>query len=120
MNFQRYEDEAIKTAEFKLEDPLLYCLMGMAGEAGETLEKAKKIARKNATYEISAFIHANFDCSEDCHRNKILTEMGDVLWYLSQAARLMGSSLSEVAKMNIDKLASRAKRNVIVGEGDNR
>lgn len=34
--------------------------------------------------------------------------------------RLLGSTLDEVAKMNIEKLRDRAMRNVIIGEGDNR
>ena len=40
-------------------------------------------------------------------------------WIRKGYARL-GVSLEDVAQMNIQKLASRKKRGVIVGEGDNR
>src|SRR4051812_22412151 len=103
--FSQYQENADATAQFALEDPLLYCIMGAAGEGGETLEKAKKAARKAGTYDISPYL------SEGSARLNLLKELGDQLWYLSQAARLLGSSLEEVAVLNNLKLADRDDRN---------
>jgi NTP pyrophosphatase (non-canonical NTP hydrolase) len=47
-------------------------------------------------------------------------ELGDVLWYVAQLASELGFSLDEIAQANLDKLASRAARNVIAGSGDHR
>ena len=47
-------------------------------------------------------------------------ELGDVLWFVAHFADRFGWSLDEVAQLNLDKLADRAKRNVIIGDGDNR
>jgi NTP pyrophosphatase (non-canonical NTP hydrolase) len=53
-------------------------------------------------------------------KEEIKKELGDVLWYLSQIATELGLSLSDVAKLNIEKLQSRLERNKISGSGDNR
>jgi NTP pyrophosphatase (non-canonical NTP hydrolase) len=47
-------------------------------------------------------------------------ELGDVLWYVAQLASELGLDLDRVAQANLDKLASRAARNVIAGSGDDR
>jgi NTP pyrophosphatase (non-canonical NTP hydrolase) len=47
-------------------------------------------------------------------------ELGDVLWYVAQLASELGLDLEGVAQANLDKLASRAARNVIAGSGDDR
>ena len=47
-------------------------------------------------------------------------EAGDILWQLSGLCRVMGWDLEGVAQGNLDKLASRKKRSVIDGQGDNR
>jgi hypothetical protein len=43
-----------------------------------------------------------------------------VLWYVAQLATELGLELDQVAQANLDKLASRAARNVIAGSGDRR
>ena len=47
-------------------------------------------------------------------------ELGDILWQTAGFAYVMGWTLEEGAKGNLDKLASRKQRGVIDGEGDNR
>ena len=47
-------------------------------------------------------------------------ELGDVLWYVSQAAYELGYTLQDIAQENIFKLADRAQRKVLNGEGDER
>jgi len=53
-------------------------------------------------------------------KEEIKKELGDVLWYLAQISTELNLSLDEVAKFNIEKLASREKRNKLHGSGDNR
>jgi NTP pyrophosphatase (non-canonical NTP hydrolase) len=47
-------------------------------------------------------------------------EAGDILWQLSGLCQVMGWELEDVATGNLDKLASRQRRGVIDGNGDNR
>jgi len=47
-------------------------------------------------------------------------EAGDILWQLSGLCEVMGWKLDDIAMMNLQKLASRQRRGVIDGEGDNR
>jgi len=46
--------------------------------------------------------------------------LGDVLWYVSQLADELGFGLEAIAEANLEKLKSRAARNVISGSGDQR
>lgn len=102
---------AAKTAKFSKEDAdyqLMILGLGLAGEAGEAADKIKKLVdyEKGSTEEL---------------RSALVTELGDVLWYISQLAARFGSSLEEVAQKNIAKLADRAERGVVTkGAGDNR
>jgi NTP pyrophosphatase (non-canonical NTP hydrolase) len=80
-----------------------YVAMGLAGEAGEVANKAKKHIRDGVL---------DFD--------KVADELGDVLWYVSQMASELGYDLNTVAERIIDKLYSRLERGVVQGEGDKR
>jgi NTP pyrophosphatase (non-canonical NTP hydrolase) len=53
-------------------------------------------------------------------REALKLELGDVLWYVAQLSSELGFELSEIAEANLNKLASRAARNVIAGSGDHR
>lgn len=83
--------------------PIYHCL-GLAGEAGEFVDKVKK-AWRNQT---------------EIDRIAALRELGDVLWYITAIAKDLGSNLQEVAQLNVTKLADRKARGVIKSEGDNR
>jgi NTP pyrophosphatase (non-canonical NTP hydrolase) len=50
----------------------------------------------------------------------LMLELGDVLWYVAQLASELGFELDQIAEANLQKLASRAARNVIAGSGDHR
>jgi NTP pyrophosphatase (non-canonical NTP hydrolase) len=86
---------------------LAYCGLGL-WEAGEVGGKIKKVLRDDD------------GVLTDERRQDIEKEMGDVLWYMSQLANEMGSSLEQIALANIEKLADRRARGVIGGSGDNR
>lgn len=87
---------------------LLSQVFGLIGESGEVAEKFKKLIRDKR----------GVIAEED--RQKILKELGDVLWYVNSVAHLLGSSLDEVALKNLDKVLSRKARGVTTGSGDNR
>lgn len=108
MTLDDYQQDAMRTASYPIvpsDGPLpIYPAMGLAGEAGEFTDKVKKAWRNGTPLDVEA----------------ALRELGDVLWYVTAAARDLGSSLDEVAKMNIAKLADRAARGVIKSSGDDR
>jgi len=53
-------------------------------------------------------------------RDELVKELGDVLWYVATLARYLGTTLDDVASLNVAKLTDRQARNLIQGEGDNR
>lgn len=109
MDFDEYQTLATRTATFdgkQREHQLMYVALGIAGEAGEIAEKIKKIVRNDEGV-----------VSEE-KKESIKQEIGDVLWYLSQMARILDLRFSEAAKANLEKTADRAARNVIKSEGD--
>ncbi|HSX46956.1 MAG TPA: nucleoside triphosphate pyrophosphohydrolase family protein [Patescibacteria group bacterium] len=82
--------------------------MGVAGEAGEVVEKWKKIV---------AYKHGKVSPEDKAELKK---ELGDVVWYIAVMAHSLGLSLEEVMQLNVEKLKDRKKRDVIKGQGDNR
>ena len=53
-------------------------------------------------------------------RKEVISEAGDVLWNLANLLSDQGIDLDEVAKYNIEKLASRMARGVVKGDGGDR
>lgn len=88
-----YQVAAKATADPKLstEKALVEGLVGMNSEAGEALDIWKK-------YEFH---------KHDLDKKAIALELGDVLWYLTEAAVALGYSLEDIMKMNIEKLSKR-------------
>jgi NTP pyrophosphatase (non-canonical NTP hydrolase) len=110
MTFDEYQQQALKTAENNHE-PLMektIWAMGVAGEAGEVVEKWKKLVAYKGG-EVS---------EEDLA--ELSKELGDVVWYIAVLADRLGLSFEEVMQQNLQKLASRQQRGVIKGTGDNR
>lgn len=113
MDFDEYQAKTKKFDFFEatgdLREPgFLEKVLGLAGEAGETADKFKKILRdKNGVIS-----------EED--RAAVVKELGDVLWYVAAIARYLEVPLSEVAAGNIKKLEGRVQRGTMHGEGDER
>jgi NTP pyrophosphatase (non-canonical NTP hydrolase) len=108
MTMNDYQKEALKTAIFKEKDNITYPVLGITGEAGEVAEKVKKILRDQDGVMTKK------------NKEELAFELGDVLWYIAIFSHVLGYSLKEVARMNIDKLKNRKARGTIHGSGDNR
>lgn len=113
MKIEEYSNQAITTlaGDEGLEDitpTMLAQILGLFGESAEIAEKFKKIIRDK-----------NGRLSEE-DKGEILKELGDVLWYVNSVSTLLGGSLEEVAKKNLEKLSSRKDRGMLKGSGDNR
>jgi NTP pyrophosphatase (non-canonical NTP hydrolase) len=103
-----YQRLSRRTAAYPREAWLAYPALGLAGEAGEVAEHAKKAIRDDGG-EIT-----------DARRSAMAKELGDVLWYVSQLASELGLELADVAQANLEKLLSRQQRGVLSGSGDER
>ena len=108
VSFERYQLESRKTAKHVQTDhAIVYPTLGLTNEAGEA-GKVKKIFRDKAG-RIS---------EED--RQALKSELGDVLWYLTQLCTELDLTLEEVASHNLEKVLSRQVRGTLSGDGDNR
>lgn len=110
MTFDEYQEKAMTTL-IRHPDPMMHktiLAMGVAGEAGEFLDKWKKII-------------AYFDGDlNDKVKSELGKEMADVVWYIATLSKELGLSFDEIMQQNLDKLASRKVRGTQLGEGDNR
>jgi NTP pyrophosphatase (non-canonical NTP hydrolase) len=108
-----YQSAARKTA---MGNSLDHFVHGLTEEAGEVAGVMKRFHRGDEKYRNPH----NRGRLSDFAKDKLLDEIGDVLWYIAMIADELETTLEDVAQRNIDKLADRAKRNVITGSGDNR
>ncbi len=74
MQLSDYQARSRVTAEYPREAWLAYPALGLAGEAGEVAEHAKKAIRDDG------------GTISDERRAAIAKELGDVLWYVAQIA----------------------------------
>ena len=109
MNFTEYQELAKSTAVYPIGYKKVYPALGLCGEACEVAEKIKKSIRDGIDYGY-----------EEEFKADLTKELGDVLWYVAALASDLDISLDDVAEKNVQKLASRKKRNKIGGSGDNR
>jgi NTP pyrophosphatase (non-canonical NTP hydrolase) len=108
VEFSDYQQQSRRTAEYPREAWLAYPALGLAGEAGEVAEHAKKAIRDDGG-----------TVTEE-RRAAMAKELGDVLWYVSQLASELGLELDAIAHGNLEKLLSRQRRGVLSGSGDER
>lgn len=98
-----------------------YMMLNLVGEVGELASKvAKAIRKREATTSNGHLRHPSTRSIDDELEEAMKLEAGDVLWQLAGLCSVMGWGLEEIARMNLDKLASRQQRGVIDGNGDNR
>ncbi len=107
IDFERYQRESRKTWSLVHTDhAIVYPTLGLVNEAGEVAGKIKKIFRDKD------------GVISEADRAALKSELGDVLWYLTQICTELDLSLKEVAAQNLTKLFDRLERGVIGGEGD--
>jgi NTP pyrophosphatase (non-canonical NTP hydrolase) len=108
VEFSEYQRLSRRTAEYPRAAWLTYPALGLAGEAGEVAEHAKKVIRDDD------------GVVSDERRGAMRKELGDVLWYVAQLASELGLELEDIAAANLEKLLSRQRRGVLSGSGDER
>ena len=93
MNVNEYQKEAMTLLNPALteKDVLMNALMGLCGESGEAIDLMKKHLYQG----------------HDLDREKLIKELGDIAWYLAEAATGLNIDLSEVLQRNLDKLHAR-------------
>lgn len=74
---------------------LKYMGLGLGGEVGEILNEIKKMERDDSNVLTPK------------RRTKIITEMGDTMWYFIGLCRQLNCSLEDIFKNNIEKLEKR-------------
>jgi NTP pyrophosphatase (non-canonical NTP hydrolase) len=72
-------------------DKLNLGALGLAGESGEVIDQIKK----------------HLFQGHEINQEKMLDELGDVLWYYMLILKAMGFTLQEVMGCNIEKLRRR-------------
>ena len=73
------------------QDVLLNAVMGLCGESGEAIDLVKKQRFQGHPLD----------------RDALIKELGDIAWYLAEAAHALNLSLDEVFQRNLDKLHKR-------------
>jgi NTP pyrophosphatase (non-canonical NTP hydrolase) len=93
MEINEYQKLAMRTSapHETLDSRLNNAILGLCGETGELANVWKK-----------SLYHGHTLRGED-----LVQEIGDILWYVAQAADAIGADLEEVAQRNIEKLRSR-------------
>ena len=98
--FDDYQEDSRAIARYPIgQDNMvlefLYTGLAMTNEAGEVAGEIKKMVR-NDRGELT-----------NERRQKLICELGDVLWYGARLCDLLGVGMSEVAKENIRKLSEK-------------
>ena len=93
MTFDEYDKAAARTAgpAQTQQEGLALCALGICGEGGEFADEVKK-----------HLFHTH-----PLHWDKLVEELGDVLWYVSRACSALGTTLEMVALGNVAKLKQR-------------
>lgn len=88
-----YQRAAVRTINPALDDDkrLLDAAAGLAEEAGEVLGHVRKHVMQGRTLD----------------RDALVKELGDALWCIAVASHAVGVSLSDVARINEEKLRAR-------------
>lgn len=125
MELNEYQKRAMSTCMPSCEN-FSYMMLNLVGEVGEFASKVAKMVRKGQV-EIDTMDDKTSDLFPMMSlpqwvylQDELKKEAGDILWQLSGLCHVMGWDLEDVARQNLQKLASRKERGVIDGDGDNR
>lgn len=117
LTLNEYQRKAMTTCMESC-DNHAYMLLGFVGEVGELFSKlAKAIRKEKISINYNDF---NFQSLTDQEKHDLMSELADCQWFIAGIAFSMGLDLQDIGESNLAKLADRAKRGVIDGNGDNR
>ena len=93
MTINEYQELAMTTLNPVLDkrDVLINSVMGLCGESGEAIDIVKKWMAQG----------------HELDKERLVTELGDVAWYLAEAATALDIPLDQIFQANIDKLKKR-------------
>ena len=93
MTINEYQRLAMATLnpELSQKDILINGVMGLCGESGEAIDIVKKWLAQG----------------HELDREKLSKELGDIAWYLAEAATALEIPLEDILAANIDKLRQR-------------
>lgn len=93
MNINEYQRLAMTTLnpELTKRDVLINSVMGLCGESGEAIDIVKKWMAQG----------------HELDREHLAKELGDIAWYLAEAATALDLNLEDVLQANLDKLRKR-------------
>lgn len=105
-----YQSKALSTAAIDKDGPLAgmqlgILTLGLSGESAEFLELAMAMAVRSGKF--ADYMKKVLGHGHDLDREKVVKELGDVLWYVAMIAEMVDIPLSEVAETNNKKLANR-------------
>ena len=104
LTMDTYQQQAKATAVYPEVKADQYLIAGLAGEVGE----------------LASIFAKHWRGDGDLNHDHAKAELGDVLWFVAMLAEWLDTDLSTVAQGNLDKLADRANRGKLKGNGDNR
>ena len=110
MNVNEYQELAMATLnpELNKKDVLINSVMGLCGESGEAVDIVKKWLAQG----------------HELDKERLTKELGDIAWYLAEAATALDLPLEQILQANIDKLKKRypdgfeVKRSIVRLKGD--
>lgn len=93
MTVNEYQKKAMTTLNPALsqKDVLINAVMGLCGESGEAIDIVKKWLAQG----------------HELDRERLAKELGDIAWYLAEAATALDLELEEILDGNLQKLARR-------------
>lgn len=93
MTLNEYQEIAQRTSRKDLteREHLMNAMLGLAGETGECCDVVKK---------------SLYQDGRDYHE-ALIDELGDILWYVAEAASALGVTMEGIGKHNQNKLEKR-------------
>ncbi|MBP3323078.1 MAG: nucleoside triphosphate pyrophosphohydrolase family protein [Clostridia bacterium] len=93
MEINEYQNLAMTTLnpELSKKDVLINSVMGLCGESGEAIDVVKKWLAQG----------------HELDKERLAKELGDIAWYLAEAATALDIPLEDILKANIEKLKKR-------------
>ena len=93
MTINEYQKLAMTTLnrELSKKEVLINSVMGLCGESGEAIDIVKKW-----------MAHGH-----ELDKAHLAKELGDIAWYLAEAATALDMDLEDILQMNIEKLKNR-------------